>query len=72
MFQPIQVQSSTQSPFSNVDLVWKNGFRHGAQNKVAIEAQGRISNFLEGEQGDMQTLVEWNKHKNLAPQEKVK
>lgn len=63
MFQSIQVQSSVQSPFSNVDLVWKNGFRHGAQNKVAIEAQERVSKFLEGERGDMQTLVEWNKHK---------
>jgi hypothetical protein len=60
---------------SNADLVWKNGFRHGGQNKVAIEVpcipQGRVSKFLEDEQRDMQTLVEWNKHKNLAPQEKV-
>jgi hypothetical protein len=24
--------------------------------------------FLEGEQGDMQTPIEWNKHKNLSPQ----
>jgi hypothetical protein len=49
MFQSIQVQSSAKSPFSNVDLVWKNGFRHGAQNKVTIEAQRRVSKFLEGE-----------------------
>jgi hypothetical protein len=25
-----------------------------------------ILEFLEGEQGDMQTLLEWNKNKNLA------
>ncbi len=37
MFHSIQVQNSTWSPFSNVDLEWKNVFRHGAQNKVAIE-----------------------------------
>jgi hypothetical protein len=33
--------------------VWKNGFWHGGQNKVAIEVayifHGRISKFLEGE-----------------------
>lgn len=53
MFQSIQVQSSTQSPFSNLNLEWKNVFKHGGQNKVAIEVayipHGRISYFLEGE-----------------------
>jgi hypothetical protein len=33
----IEIQNSTKSPFSNVDLVCKDGFRHGGQNKVAIE-----------------------------------
>jgi hypothetical protein len=28
--------------------------------------------FLEGEQGDTQTPIEWNKHKNLPPQMDVK
>jgi hypothetical protein len=37
LFQSIQVQNPTMSPFSNVDLVWKNGFKHGGHNKVAIE-----------------------------------
>jgi hypothetical protein len=33
----IEIQNSTKPPFSNLDLVWKDGFRHGSQNKVAIE-----------------------------------
>jgi hypothetical protein len=32
--------------------------------EVAYIPQGRVSKFLEDERGDMQTLVEWNKHKN--------
>jgi hypothetical protein len=32
----------------------------------------RISEFLEGEQGDMITLVEWNVYKNFPSQMDVK
>jgi hypothetical protein len=35
--QSIEIQNLAKSPFSNVDLVWKDGFRHGNQNKLAIE-----------------------------------
>jgi hypothetical protein len=35
--QSIEIQNPAKSPFLNVDLVWKDGFRHGDQNKVAIE-----------------------------------
>jgi hypothetical protein len=35
--QSIETQNSTKSPFLNVDLVWKDGFKHGGQNNVAIE-----------------------------------
>ncbi len=37
--QSIEIQNSTKSPSSNVDLqfVCKDGFRHEGQNKVAIE-----------------------------------
>ncbi len=35
--QSIKIQNLAKLPFSNVDLVWKDGFRHGGQNKVAIE-----------------------------------
>jgi hypothetical protein len=35
--QSIEIQNSTKSPYSNVDLVCKDGFRHEGQNKVAIE-----------------------------------
>jgi hypothetical protein len=59
-----------------VDLVWKDGFRHRGQNKVAIETtykpHVRVSKFLQGEQRDMQTSVVWNISKNLSPQENVK
>jgi hypothetical protein len=58
------------SPFSNVDLVWKNGFMHGSHNKVKIEIAyipcASILEFLEGEQGGTLNLVEWNKNKSLA------
>jgi hypothetical protein len=59
-----------------VDLVWKYGFRHGGQNKVAIETafipHAHVYDFLQGEQGDMQTTAECNISKNLFPQENVK
>jgi hypothetical protein len=35
--QSIEIQNLAKSPFSNVDLLWKNWFKHGGQNKVAIE-----------------------------------
>jgi hypothetical protein len=35
--QSIKIQNLAKSPFSNVDLVWKDGFRHGGQNKVAFK-----------------------------------
>ncbi len=28
-----------------------------------------VLKFLESERGDVQTLVEWNKHKNLPPRQ---
>ncbi len=52
--QSIEIQNLTKSPFSNVDLVWKDGFRHGGQNEVAIEIpyipHVCVSKFLQGEQ----------------------
>jgi len=60
----IHVQNLTKSPFSNKDLVWRSGLRHGRQNKVTIQfayvPYAHISEFLGGEQGDMSTHVEWN------------
>ncbi len=32
----------------------------------------RVSEFLQGEQGDMQTTIKWNISKNLSLQEDVK
>jgi hypothetical protein len=51
------------SPFSQTKiLVWMFKIRHGGQNKVTIQfvyiPYIRISKFLEGEQRDMNTLVE--------------
>jgi hypothetical protein len=74
--QSIEIQNSTKSPFSNVDLVWKYGFKHGGENKVAIETtyipHVHVSKFLQSERRDMQTTVEWNISKNLSPQQDVK
>jgi hypothetical protein len=61
--QSIKIQNSAKSFFSNVDLVWKYQFRHGGQNKVAIETtdipHARVSKFLQVEQMYMQTMVKW-------------
>jgi len=52
--------------------VWRSKIRHGRQNKVTIQfayvPYARISEFLEGERGDMSTLVEWNVYKNFLGQ----
>jgi hypothetical protein len=59
-----------------VDLVWKYGFRHGGQNKVAIETtyipHACVFEFLYGERRNMQIMVEWNISKNLSLQKDVK
>jgi len=51
--QSIEIQNLAKSPFSNVDLVWKDGFMHGGQNKVAIETtyipHARVFEFLQDE-----------------------
>jgi hypothetical protein len=51
--QSIKIQNPTKSHFLNVDLVWKDGFRHGGQNKVAIETayipHACVFEFLQGE-----------------------
>jgi hypothetical protein len=58
----IHVQNPTKSPFSNKNLVWTSGIRHGGQNKVTIQfayvSYACISKFLEGERGDTSTLVD--------------
>jgi hypothetical protein len=49
--------------------------RHGNTNKVSIKiayiTHAHVSKFLEGEQGGVKTLVEWNTHKNLPPQKNI-
>jgi hypothetical protein len=68
----IKIENSAKSFFSNVDLVWKDEFRHKGQNKVAIEtayiSHAYVSKLLESEERDMQTLIKWNVPKNLPPQ----
>jgi hypothetical protein len=72
----IHVQNPTKSLFSNNDLVWTFEIRHGGQNKVNIQfayvIYACILEFLEGEQGDTDTLVEWNVYKNFPSQTDVK
>jgi hypothetical protein len=62
----------TKSLFSNKDLVWRSGINHGGQNKMTIQLAYvpyvRILKLLEGERGDMSTLVEWNVYKNFPSQ----
>jgi hypothetical protein len=65
----IHVQNPTKSFFSNKDLVWRSGIRHGRQNKVTIQfayvPYFHISKFLEGERGDTNTHVDWNVYKTF-------
>jgi hypothetical protein len=72
----IHVQNPTKSTFSNKDLVWRFGIRHGGQNKVTIQfayvPYARILKFLKGEQRDIRTPVEWNVYKNFPSQTYVK
>jgi hypothetical protein len=72
----IHVQNPTKSPFSNKDLVWTSGIRHGGQNKVTIQfayvPYARVAEFLEGERGDTSTPMEWSVHKNIPSQMDVK
>jgi hypothetical protein len=74
--QSIDIQNLANSPFLNVDLVWKDGFRHGRQNKVAIKTtyipHARVFEFLQGEQGHIQIVVKWNISKKLSLQQDVK
>jgi hypothetical protein len=72
----IHVQNPTKFTFSNKDLVWRSGICHGRQNKMIIQSAyvpyAHISEFLEGEQGDMNILMEWNVYKNFPSQMDVK
>jgi hypothetical protein len=58
-----------------MDLVWKNGFKHGGHNKVVIEIayipHAKVLKVLEGKQWDMKTPIEWNQ-KNNWPYNKIK
>jgi hypothetical protein len=75
-FHSIHVQNPTKSAFLNKDLVWTFGICHGRQNKVTIQfayvPYVHIVKFLEGEGGDMNTLVDWNVYKNFPSQMDLK
>jgi hypothetical protein len=62
--------------FTNKDLVWMFRIRHKGKNKVNIQfayvPHACILKFLEGEQGDTSTPVEWNVYKNFPSQMDVK
>jgi hypothetical protein len=74
--QSIEIQNPTKSPFSNLDLVLKNGFRHGGQSNVTIKIayipHDRVFEFLQGERRDMQIAVKCNISKNVSLQQDVK
>jgi hypothetical protein len=53
-----------------VDLVWKKGeWYANMTNKISIECvympHAHVHGFLEDEQGDLHTSVEWNIFKNV-------
>jgi len=74
--QSIQVQIPTKSPFSNVDLVWVKGKHHRGLNTKSIDVAyipyACVQDFLEGEWGNLHTLVEWNIQKKMHAQKDVK
>jgi hypothetical protein len=59
-----------------MDLVWSISIWHKGQNKMSTKIvyiqYVRVLEFLEGEHGNMNTLVEWNIHKKIPPQKDVK
>jgi hypothetical protein len=59
-----------------MDLMWILGVRHKGENKASIGIayipHACVFEFLEGEQGDAKTLMEWNIHKKLASQKDIK
>ncbi len=59
-----------------MDLVWTPRVMHGGTNKILIKiayiTHACVCEFLEGEQSDVETLVEWNMHKNLPPRKDIK
>jgi hypothetical protein len=73
--QSIEIENPAKLFFSNVNLVWKDEFRHKGQNKVTIETtyipHVCVSKFLENEQRDMQTPIEQNIQKHLPLQQNV-
>jgi hypothetical protein len=74
--QSILAKNPTKSSFSNVDLVWIPKVKRGGANKAYIEIaylpHARVSKLLEGERGDVETLVEWNIQKKLALPKEIK
>jgi hypothetical protein len=60
--------------FFQCELVWKNGFRHGSQNKVAIEIAYILMqeywNFWRMNERICKTQVKLNKNKNLTHKKK--
>jgi hypothetical protein len=74
--QIIEVQNPTKSPFPNPNLVWKKGEWHGSTNKISIECSpiphGCVHEFLEGEWGDLHSLIERNIFKNVPTQNIIK
>jgi hypothetical protein len=59
-----------------MDLMWILGVKPKGVNKASIEIayipHACLFEFLEGEQGDAKTLMEWNIHKKLASQKDIK
>jgi len=59
-----------------VDLVWVKGERHEGSNKKSIDVvyipYARFQDFLQGKQGNLNTPMEWNIHKNMHAQKDVK
>ncbi len=73
--QSIEVQNLTKFQYSNTNLTWTIDVWHGGQNqvttKIAYIPYVCVLDFLEGECGDLSTLMEWNMHKNLLTQKDV-
>jgi hypothetical protein len=58
-----------------MDLVWIPRVSHGGTNKVPIKivyiTHAHVSKFFKDEQGDVETSMEWNTHKDLPPQNDI-
>jgi len=75
-YQDIEIQNPKNSPFNNMDLVWKKKFQHWRAHIIKVECayipHARILEFLNGERNHEDSSMKWNIYKRVPSQKNVK